>query len=358
MSRTIIIDGSDDESEYGPPIAVINRPRSHRGSDTHSNRENLRVHVDGNFLNLPSEYGGRLRGSSMGAQARPNVINLNVERDHSHERARPHSRPGSHSSEEEFRYREHQRTRSKRRSDLDDETILKLEELRILKKEDERRRRERELKDEIERAKAREYYEAQQKKEKEKREQEKYVEKWKMEEAAKKEKAKREKEEEDRKFEERFKKQFMEAGYSQAYAEAVLQKKKDKEKKEKNVMAIDLSRPTWIKVHRRYLVPETLDAYYLPWEWDEVSLSPPVFVHDTDNLLQHNSEYIIIKKWISQDLQDELFEHTKKIKEKKLIMGPIEKDTTTILKVRDKSKDNMYLVRKKSKSPARRGLFG
>jgi len=59
-----------------------------------------------------------------------------------------------------------------------------------------------------------------------------------------------------------------------------------------------------------------------------------------------------------EDLQDELFEHTKKIKEKKLIMGPIEKDTTTILKVRDKSKDNMYLVRKKSKSPARRGLFG
>ena len=78
----------------------------------------------------------------------------------------------------------------------------------------------------------------------------------------------------------------------------------------------------------------------------------------TNGCLQHNHDYIIIKKWISQDLQDELFEHTRKYKEKKLlIMGPVEKDTTTVLKVRDKSKDNMYLVRKKSKSPARKGLL-
>ena len=96
-----------------------------------------------------------------------------------------------------------------------------------------------------------------------------YVEKWKRDEAEKKEKAKREKEEEDRKFEERFKIQFMQAGYTEAQAEAELRKKKaEVEKKAQNVMAINLSRPTWIKVKRKWLLPETLDHYYLPWEWD------------------------------------------------------------------------------------------
>ena len=42
------------------------------------------------------------------------------------------------------------------------------------------------------------------------------------------------------------------------------------------------------------------------------------------------------------------------MREKKTIVGPIEKDTVTTLKVRDKSKDQMYLVRKKSKSPGRK----
>ena len=37
---------------------------------------------------------------------------------------------------------------------------------------------------------------------------------------------------------------------------------------------IDLKRPTYIEVHRKYLSPETLDAYELPWEWMEVSPVP------------------------------------------------------------------------------------
>ena len=50
---------------------------------------------------------------------------------------------------------------------------------------------------------------------------------------------------------------------------AELRKKKaEVEKKAQNVMAINLSRPTWIKVKRKWLLPETLDHYYLPWEWD------------------------------------------------------------------------------------------
>lgn len=33
------------------------------------------------------------------------------------------------------------------------------------------------------------------------------------------------------------------------------------------------SKPTYLKVNRKHVSPETLDAYDLPWEWDDVSLS-------------------------------------------------------------------------------------
>ena len=33
---------------------------------------------------------------------------------------------------------------------------------------------------------------------------------------------------------------------------------------------IELSRPTYIKVHRNHLSPDTLDCYGLPWEWEDV----------------------------------------------------------------------------------------
>jgi hypothetical protein len=42
------------------------------------------------------------------------------------------------------------------------------------------------------------------------------------------------------------------------------------------------------------------------------------------------------------------------LKKKKMITGPIEEDTFTTLKVRDMSKNQMYLIRKKSMNPERK----
>ena len=70
--------------------------------------------------------------------------------------------------------------------------------------------------------------------------------------------------------------------------------------------------------------------------------------------LQTDSEYIVMKQYINQDLQDKMFEHTRMLKEMRMITEPVEKDLVTTLKVRDKSKDQMYLVRKKNKSPGRK----
>ena len=44
-----------------------------------------------------------------------------------------------------------------------------------------------------------------------------------------------------------------------------------KGKNVKDLKVKDLTRPTYIKVHRKHVSPFTLDEYNLPWEWDPVS---------------------------------------------------------------------------------------
>ncbi|KAL8721978.1 MAG: hypothetical protein Q9225_001453 [Loekoesia sp. 1 TL-2023] len=58
-----------------------------------------------------------------------------------------------------------------------------------------------------------------------------------------------------------------------------------------------LTRPTYTKVHRTYTEPDTLDAYDLPWEWDN-----------------RDPSYLIIKCWVSESDQDRLFEHTRQLR--------------------------------------------
>ena len=88
-------------------------------------------------------------------------------------------------------------------------------------------------------------------------------------EVAAREKAEREKAE--LAFQERVKTTFGKAGYSSESIERVLKEDGSKGKGEQKKI-MDLARPTYIKVHRKHLSPDTLDAYDLPWEWDNVSI--------------------------------------------------------------------------------------
>lgn len=74
-------------------------------------------------------------------------------------------------------------------------------------------------------------------------------------------------------------------------------------------------------------------AYRLEWDWDET-----------------DPNYIIIKQWITEDFQEELFAHTRRIREGRMVTET--SSHLTELKVSDRNKDKMYLVRKKS--PRRR----
>ncbi|KAJ5374942.1 hypothetical protein N7517_006948 [Penicillium concentricum] len=113
-------------------------------------------------------------------------------------------------------------------------------------------------------------------------------------------------------------------------------KKKEEEEKKKKQEEEDRKKQeetklTWIRVHRKHLLPDTLIAYGLPWAFDE-----------------NDGNYIIIKKWIDHDLQDQLFVHTQRLREGKVIAET--SHSRTELRVNDRKKDRMFLVRKKSPS--------
>ncbi|KAJ6178157.1 hypothetical protein N7519_008618 [Penicillium mononematosum] len=122
-------------------------------------------------------------------------------------------------------------------------------------------------------------------------------------------------------------------GHSDEEIDTIVNGKKEDEKKEEKK---EEKKVIWIKVHRKHLVPATLIAFNLPWDWDE-----------------YDEDYIIIKQWVDDDLQEELFAHTRRVREGRLdshISSP-----TTELKVNDRFKDEMYPSRAEEEDPAVKG---
>jgi hypothetical protein len=60
--------------------------------------------------------------------------------------------------------------------------------------------------------------------------------------------------------------------------------------------------------------------------------------------MQKNPDFIIIKRWLPKDLQEDLFEHTRKFKRQNpsAFDGDIKQD------------DKLYIIRTKSPDPSRR----
>ncbi|KAL9624915.1 MAG: hypothetical protein Q9160_000962 [Pyrenula sp. 1 TL-2023] len=377
--------GSDDS--FGTPIQII---RTQNVNDGHHGRHRRRspdrpAYWSGEFLALPGSGGGgggggggtRIhRSASTGARPQPQiVIDVNANRRSSDEHSRSRSRSRSHERRRSRSRRRHlsesdddedlifrPKMKGKRSEDgiihvgppppphhghgppgphhhgpprrrspsLDYETRKKLEKLDLLEEAEKEKDRAKRLKEKMELERAKEEIEKMEKAEKEKKLRKQYVEDWKREEDEKKRKEKEKKEEEDRVFEDRVKQKFMTAGYSEDYIEDILHKRKHKVRE--NTMALERTKPVWIKVQRKHLLPETLERWELPWEYDT-----------------QDDNYIIIKKWVSDTIQQDMFDHTRQIKQRKAITAPpIEIERETRLYVNDKKKDKLYMVRKKS----------
>ncbi|CAF9934632.1 MAG: hypothetical protein HETSPECPRED_009301 [Heterodermia speciosa] len=145
-------------------------------------------------------------------------------------------------------------------------------------------------------------------------------------------KKKQREEEEEKAFNERMRSTLIKAGYS----EDVIERTKDKK-------IMDLTRPTYIKVHRKHLSPDTLDYYDLPWEWYEVSKAQSN-LETQAKIKKRDLNYIVIKRWIPEHDQNILFEHTRSLREGRRL-------TNAAVEIK-KERDKIFLVRKKS--PSRR----
>ena len=80
----------------------------------------------------------------------------------------------------------------------------------------------------------------------------------------------------DEEFKGRMRKALWVNGYSSEQIERMMKRTDTKDIDQGvpgSVNAFILSRPTYVKVHRKHLDPETLDVYGLPWEWDDVQLA-------------------------------------------------------------------------------------
>ena len=123
------------------------------------------------------------------------------------------------------------------------------------------------------------------KREKEEKEwKEKAIEEYNKKQKEEKEKKAKAKKEADEEFRKRVKKTFGQAGYDEESIEKILEEgEKGKEhghghEHSQELKIRDLTRPTYIKVHRKHVSPETLDEYNLPWEWDEVGFLPRLVI--------------------------------------------------------------------------------
>ena len=281
MPRNSDYEFSDDDD-----VAVLDRPRSLVDDEAPlaayeiSERYGPPALIEGNTYLAPdllSVHGssgrGRQRSSSVNIAIEPHYPSRGPSRDRyrSRSRGRRTSFSSSSSEEDDSRYgghshHHHHRYSSRGDAKTDPDLAVKLAKLRILEEEERRRLQEKKIRDEVERAKFREAYDLEQRKKRQKE----LLEEARREEEARKAREAKQKKEEDRKFAEKFIAQLLSLGYTEEQARAMLHRRLDKDHKPS--MTTDLTKPTWIRIHRKHLAIETLEFYSLPWEWDDVSL--------------------------------------------------------------------------------------
>ncbi|KAL9036914.1 MAG: hypothetical protein Q9180_004022 [Flavoplaca navasiana] len=128
---------------------------------------------------------------------------------------------------------------------------------------------------------------------------------------------------------------------------------------QKEMNVVNLSKPTYIKVHRKHLDTDTLEEYGLPWEWDDVSLATPPYnlrKQFTDTVYGKDSDYMIIKRYISENDRDKLFDHTRKMRRD----NQIKQNEEAIARLEDAGVEldgTPYLVEREEAELERTGLL-
>ena len=270
------------------PVPVIlnsNRPGRNRGrlNSEHANRQTVYMQDHYGMLSPTGPVPRHGRSSSVsGPFAPPGQVIVNNEMwqetspQRGHHRRNSHGHDHHYSDDEDWDDRRRQRRYSHSRDSrspspyYDSQTEERLRKLKKLeKKEEEEAAQERWEEEQILKAARKE------KKKKEEEEMKKRaVKEYELKKLEDEAKAKKKKEEEDEAFRKKAIETFAAAGYSKKSVVGILEAaEKGKKAKGSGKEIMDLTRPTYIKVNKKHLSPETLNEYNLPWEWDDVSLA-------------------------------------------------------------------------------------
>ncbi|DAA72724.1 TPA_exp: Uncharacterized protein A8136_5919 [Trichophyton benhamiae CBS 112371] len=222
----------------------------------------------------------------------------------------------------------------------------RLKKMEILEKEREEKERERKIREKVQAEIAQKEKDEMERLQKEAKLKASAIEEYKKKEAERLAKQKEEAEKAKKEFNDKVNQLLGSAGFSEDKITAIMQGKSLKEMElvhvEKHVhhgkhRQIE-DEEAFVKVHRRYLEPRTLDAFSLIWEFDP-----------------NDADYMLIYHSLSQEEQDRLFDHTRKLRgQRTLTASPHNGPVTVEMKVNDKKRDGLYLVRKKQD---RRSLF-
>ncbi|EFE29446.1 uncharacterized protein ARB_03700 [Trichophyton benhamiae CBS 112371] len=226
------------------------------------------------------------------------------------------------------------------------ENALLIERMKVLEKEREEKERERKIREKVQAEIAQKEKDEMERLQKEAKLKASAIEEYKKKEAERLAKQKEEAEKAKKEFNDKVNQLLGSAGFSEDKITAIMQGKSLKEMElvhvEKHVhhgkhRQIE-DEEAFVKVHRRYLEPRTLDAFSLIWEFDP-----------------NDADYMLIYHSLSQEEQDRLFDHTRKLRgQRTLTASPHNGPVTVEMKVNDKKRDGLYLVRKKQD---RRSLF-
>jgi hypothetical protein len=207
--------------------------------------------------------------------------------------------------------------------------------------------------------------------EKDRREKEKKlaIAEYKAKEAERIAKEKEEKERAEKEYQRRLQEDLIRAGVDEKDIEAIIKKEKikraaeDKKKEDDRRNGGQVARPTYTRMSLKHLDIETLYYFKIDWEYDPVSafyLSSQRRKRPVTNHPPQEPGYILIKRWVPEYEQDQLWAHTRQIR---IVREHEHADHKVVLKLEDKKHhkkhkddDNFMWVakksdRKRSKSP-------
>ena len=286
---TIINDNVAYDDHHSPSPR---RPRSaHRERRYH--RDHRDYEYDEYYESSPPH--SRVRSHSHVRRRTPSPYPEQHHHDHHHE-PQHQPQPDFETDRRLRKLEELEKAEEEQRIRQDAEDRLLLEEAREKKEKEERKNQalleatkeiqaKEARKKELELEAAREAQEAAHRKKEEEEFKKKAIEDWKIKQIEEEEKKTKAKQKEDEEYKERMRKALQNNGYPEEEIERIL--KQGEKGKGKNhghhhpsppvypAGAICIARPTFLKVNKKHIDPETLDTYELEWEYDDVCFPPP-----------------------------------------------------------------------------------